>query len=427
MFEIQQSYRIDTLIPIITDNYQILHFDEFPILFSGTNKYNNKIIGSFCDEHDDSNIFRYFASLVPDEVYFDFFARRISYRELIAVSNEFFVLDKDFNQKVISTYHLPLSAIPEEYLPHPNAFIPDHKVVLNESSYVFSLKGKLSDLHKSLVTDVNSVSKRISHYLDDCLESLPPMNFSPRILSLPSNVGSYRLNFLVELQETIQGNLFPVNERKVFEFLSHYIYYVTTVLPNEGDAFLLGSGTSAEFDELKGHLVSVYKAANLAVPNTLYDKLSDSLSSSAGRLAEVSDYLDNNESFNGIEVGVTNHNGGLSSIAFLNSKYREDVEDKLMQEDKDSDLKVIESDETPTKYRILVYRFNTDNGNGGARLYFDDNSEDFDRVKIIVEKGDKEFSKSKFTDSLHENKVVEVQGIALRVNGTYKKLDCYEQ
>lgn len=83
----------------------------------------------------------------------------------------------------------------------------------------------------------------------------------------------------------------------------------------------------------------------------------------------------------------------------------------------------VQSDETQQSYRILVYSLNRETGNGRARLYFEE--ENFYRTILHIHRADNELSNSVFTKSLDEDKVVEVKGIATKINGIYTKLDCY--
>ena len=73
MFKINTNNRTTSDLARIADNYEVLHFDEYPILFIGSNKYHNKIIGSLvCEDEDSGEVFRYFYSIITDRTYFQF-------------------------------------------------------------------------------------------------------------------------------------------------------------------------------------------------------------------------------------------------------------------------------------------------------------------------------------------------------------------
>ncbi len=123
MFEILDTKIISTDLPVITSNYVVLHYDELPILFTGTNKYGDHIVGSIMCEDEDLDIFRYLYLIVNKNDYDLFINRNITYRALIEKQNNVFILDKDFDDSVIMTYNVLPSDIPTDFLPHPTKSI----------------------------------------------------------------------------------------------------------------------------------------------------------------------------------------------------------------------------------------------------------------------------------------------------------------
>ena len=424
MFKINNQDKVGSSLPVITDNYRILHFDEFPILFSGTNKYGNKLIGSFSYEDYDDDSFRYFIVIVSDKQYSDFFKKRISYLNLLNDCQDIFIVDKDINDKIIATYHMAMESIPPEYLPLENSFIPARADISSSLNFAFSLKGKLADLHKALVSDINSVNQRIYSYLEESIDTLKNLALEPIIYSQPSQSGSYRLNFDIEFKQSDQLHLFPVDQSKIADFINEYLNYVSSILPDEADDILkTSSEDSKSFLSLKQSLIEVYNTANIEPPLTISDLLIDNISSSASKLSDVTEYLKANNSFSSLELGNYTPEGNFSTLGLLDEDYSLIVAPKLIQEEILLDTEDVQSDQTPKSYRILVFRINRETGKGGARLYYDE--ENFHKVFLNISLGDKELSNSVFTKSLNEDKVVDVQGIALKKNGVYKRLDCY--
>lgn len=427
MFEISNQNKINSALPVITDNYNILHFDEFPILFSGTNCYGNKLIGSFSYEDYDNDFFRYIVIIVNDKQYSDFFNKRVSYIQLLNDCQEIFVIDRDINDKILLTYHMALSDIPVDYLPLENSYIPEQKALSNSLNFSFSLKGKLADFHKAIVTDVNSINHRIYSYLEESIETLRSFSLEPQIYSQPSQVGSYRLNFDIEFKQNNQQlTLFPISQDRVAEFINEYLNYVANVFPHEEDDVLtISSETSKSFQSLKNSLIDIYKSANLEPSSTISDLLVDNINSSANKLSDVAEFLKTSQSFNGIELGNYSDDGSFSSIGFLDKEYKSLIAPKLLEDEHILASDEIISDESPQDYRILVFRINSETGKGGARLYYDYENEDFHKVLLNIDLAGKDLSNSIFTKSLNEDKVVDVKGIATKKNGIFKKLDCY--
>lgn len=424
MFDIDSHFRIESYLPIIVDNYKVLHYDEFPILFSGTNKFGNKLIGSFSYEDDENDLFRYLILLVDDKQFSNFFNKKCSYRDLINSNKDLFIIDKDINNNVSSTYYVPVENIPTEYLPYPSSFIPEQKSTCNSLNFAFSLKGKLADIHKAIVSDVNSVNQRIYNYLEEVLEALNGLSLQPIIYSQPSQFGSYRLNFDIEFNANEQASLFPINQEKVGEFINDYLTYVTYTLPNEDDNFLQNdSKNSQAFLAIKESYESVFTESNFILSSSSTEILIDSINNSANKLSEVTEFLKLNDSFNSIELGNYDDKGVISTIGYLVEDYRESVLSKLLPIEEPTDTDIVTSDDTANNYRILVYKLNKYTGKGLAKLYYD--GENFHKIRLNVELNGKELSNSPFTKSMDEDKVVDVQGIAVKINGDYKKLDCY--
>ncbi|MCX3264803.1 hypothetical protein [Pedobacter agri] len=426
MFDINTDSSINSDLPIITDNYQILHFDEYPILFTGTNRYGNKLLGSFVSEDEDNDIFRYFVIIVDDRQFSSYFAKAISYRDLIKSSKEIFVIDRDINDKVLHKYLLSTEYIPSDYLPLPNSFIPDTFLALDELSFSFSLRGKLADFHKALVNDVNNINLKIYNYLEESLHALSMFNIFPRIYSQPSQIGSYRLNFDIEFEAKEQITLFAIDKKKVAEFLNGYLNYVAYDFPNEEDGFLVKQPeNSAQFRTLKRSFEDIITSAHLAPISTVSDILVDSINNSAEKLSNVTEFLKSNNSFDTIEVGKLSDAGKFSTIGYLSTNYKDEIESKLLPEEVFLETSVVIMDEAPKPYRILVFRINSETGRGGARLYYNNETEEYSKVALIIYKNEGDYSNSTFTKSLNENKVVDVVGIATQINGVYKKLECY--
>ena len=424
MFEIDPLHRTDSYLPIIIDNYKVLHYDEFPILFSGTNKYGNKLIGSFSYEDDENDLFRYFTILVDDKQFSDFFNKKCSYRDLIKSNKELFILDKDINNNISSIYLLPIEGIPSEYLPYPSSFIPEQKAVVNSLNFAFSLKGKLADIHKAIVSDINSVNQRIYNYLEESLDALNGLLIQPVIYSQPSQVGSYRLNFDIEFTTIGQASLFPINQEKVSEFINGYLNYVACKLPNEDDNFLQNeSRNSLAFLAVMKSFESMFIDSDLKPLSASTEILIDSINNSANKLSEITEFLKDNDSFNAIELGNYDENGVISTIGYLMKDYKESVSSKLLPIEEPSATDVVTSDAKSNSYRILVYKLNRYTGKGLAKLYYD--AENFYKVRLNIELNGKELSNSPFTKSMDEDKVVDIQGIGTKINGIYKKLECY--
>ena len=424
MFAVKNPYSTNTELPLIVDSYKVLHFDEFPILFTGVNKFGNKLIGSYSYEDEENDFYRFFVVLVQDKVFFDFYDNKISYRDIIHSSSEVYIVDRDINEKLISSFAYPVAELPLDFLPHTDSYIPISQKASNSLNFSFSLQGGLADFHKSFVSDVNSINQRINDFLEESLNVLKGFSLKPKIFSQPSQIGSYRLNFDIEFDKQSQISMFPINEDAIAGFLNDYIHYISSYLPHEVNDFLDNSPNSQKFKLLESSLSNVYSTSHKIPSDALNFSLIDDINNAAIKLTEVTDFLKISDSFNKIELGKIDNHGSFSGIGVLDSGFRDNIISKLLPEDEiltfDDD---VTSDLTPQNYRILVYDLNLHSGKGGASLFYE--GENFHKVRLHIEKGDKELSNSVFTKSMDENKVIDVKGIAVKKGSKYRKLNCF--
>lgn len=136
MYEIENDYIIENNKAIITkETYTILEYDGYDILYFGYNDENDLIIGSFSDIDRENDIYteRYINIIITENELRSYFNKEISYRELINQSKDVYVVDRDGN-KIIQTYLVPSSLIPEEVLPSYDTFYEE-----KETDHVYNL------------------------------------------------------------------------------------------------------------------------------------------------------------------------------------------------------------------------------------------------------------------------------------------------
>jgi hypothetical protein len=127
-------------------NYSVLHFDEIPILFTSTNKSDNRIVRSSVDEDHVIGIERYFYIILDAPDYTAFIKRRKSYRALLQDSKQIFVLDvlvEEYNDKPI-IYQATFENLPESYKPLHDSYCPQ-QMLTPLHIYSMELGGHLAD------------------------------------------------------------------------------------------------------------------------------------------------------------------------------------------------------------------------------------------------------------------------------------------
>src|SRR4051812_10271375 len=83
-------------IALIDSDYDELLFHDFPILFTGRNRYGERIVGSFVDRLPDVDV--YLHSIVDEKTFSKFDNQIITYLELLKSAKLMFRLDFDNSQ-----------------------------------------------------------------------------------------------------------------------------------------------------------------------------------------------------------------------------------------------------------------------------------------------------------------------------------------
>ena len=81
MWQVDERRKMNnTRMPLITANWQVLHFDEVPILFTGTNALGNRIVGSSAAEDREHRFERFIHAVIDIKSYVAFIHQEITYK-----------------------------------------------------------------------------------------------------------------------------------------------------------------------------------------------------------------------------------------------------------------------------------------------------------------------------------------------------------
>ena len=413
---------------IYRDYTELIKMDA-PILYSGKNRYNGKVIGSIAFDDDDNDQYYFFQTPVEEDDYFAFLNKKVTLRQLYNKQKYILELVRKYNNEIVSTTIKELAEVNQDLLPREDSYCPD-VIVPNSTNFGFALKGKLAESHKALVGDINVVQQKILEALQESVSlvqsSLP---FDAKIYLQPSEVSSFRINFDVEFEEIQTASkqfalvFYKVSKQKLLDFYYDYIDYVLRKLP-QGEENLMGNtDASPAFQKVKEKLSDLYREVDFRV--NVEEYLVNAISHTAAKVAKVTAVFKDNNSFSRI---VLNKNiaGANFEYGDLTESYLENIQEKiLLPEDDDTTTVVneITTDDVDKPYRILVTHFG-ETGVGRAKL-FTDASENFYRIrlKVNIPEG-QSATHSKFTNSLHEPKVIDVMGKMKWVNDKYDTLTC---
>ncbi|MDZ7899478.1 MAG: hypothetical protein U5N85_15825 [Arcicella sp.] len=108
----------------IVNNYTVLHFDEWDILFAGRNANNEWIVGSLAYDDDENNVLHHYYLVVSEKSITHFLKREISYRALFQQAMTIFKTLRDINENLLEEQELSFQEISKKSLPSEKGFCP---------------------------------------------------------------------------------------------------------------------------------------------------------------------------------------------------------------------------------------------------------------------------------------------------------------
>ncbi len=108
----------------IQRDYTVLHFDEFPILLSGKNRFAEQVVGSLICEQHAEGMLEYFHSLVTAEDFDAFIHQKLTYLDLMKKALQIFHLKVSYKGEILVCKQLAFNQIPSDHLPSKSSFCP---------------------------------------------------------------------------------------------------------------------------------------------------------------------------------------------------------------------------------------------------------------------------------------------------------------
>lgn len=418
MFEILDQYRtIASDIITISDNYHVFHFDEFPILYAGTNYLGNKVIGSLAAEDEEGYKFRHFHFLVTIKQYSDFVQRRISYKELIISCSNTYVVDKDINQKFSDVFLIPTEKIPVDYLPLENIYCPNVERVVG-FDYTVSLQGNKADLHEAFSSTVAAIGKSTDRILNRIGDALKIKALHPEVLQLPSIEGSFKMKFRVKVENT--GFLYK--EQLLKRYFQLCLDYSVNTLPNEAKQLATGDVEGTDFErKIISSAKEVYESFSYKIDESHIQKLKNNIVSIISDIDNIGSQI--GKGFNGVEFSGTSNNNEEVSMGYIDKEYAQEITSStefINALPRKGEINT----EVYQEYRILVFDLNTDTRTGTALTNNINENDVMDKPQIKIE-GNEDLTGSIFTESLHFNKWIVVKAKARMLAGKVKTLNVF--
>jgi len=416
MFKIDINKKIDSDLPVIFENFKILHFDEEPILYTGLNKYGNRIIGSYIDVDEENKFERFLHSIISSKDYWDFINQQTSYLDLLKRTKDIFFIDKSFDSKFLNNYKISLENLPIEYKPLENSFCPKYKYTPT-LNYTLSLKGKKANQHLAEPKELSEIQNSYTDLLNIPLNQHFIKNkVNSHVYISGYSASSFKINFEVKINEGV-SNMFLSTEN-ISQFLNNYISYCIKDLSLEiNDNFKLDKESSPLLFELYNEFKEVYSqlpAKEILDYESTFLKM---IVKSSYELETIANSIGKN--FSNIELFNKSEDEEVM-IGLMDSKYSENLDKSIRVIERiTTDVEV---DTNPKEYSILIYNLNTDtrNGNAYVKSIEDDTRMNKPKIKIL---GEIPLEETIYSESLYKNKWITVFGKATIIDKKYRKIE----
>lgn len=417
-FNLQTKRLLKNDLVEIVSNYSVLHFDDFPILYIGTNKYGNKIIGSHLEEDDGTKTIFTLHTMLTNKEFHQFMNGKISYLEILKQSSSISIVDKDYNFKIRNAYDIDFHSLPIEYLPTEDSFCPS-TVKAHSLTFSISLKGKLADLNKAITDEVSKIQNGFTEFLEDRIKALKGFNLVPKALLQPYAEGSFKINFVLEISQKDKkgGNLF-LQLAPLDKYISNYIRYISENFTDDKGIFTSDDiECSEQLKELEKTLNEVYEKAVVSKPASLNSLIKEDIIRSVNKFEKITEQV--GEHFESVSIlNVTQ--ADEIPLAFIDVEFSKNFQSSI--EDIEVSKKGMTIDEDYSDYKIYIYHLNTDTRTGNALIRNSDNDEEMSKPKITIS-GDDGLEQTKYTESLYLNKWINIRARAKKIGNKFKQLD----
>lgn len=401
----------------IVDNYKVLHFDEFPILYIGTNRFGNKIIGSHLDEDDDSNQIFALHTILSNEQFYQFVNKKKTYLQILQESNSISLVVKSFNFEIIKAFDFSFKDLPEEYTPLENSYCP--QVLANYSlDFSISLKGLIADMNQALASEVSIIQNNFGEFIEGRIKALKGFEIFPRALLHPYAQGSFRINMELEIKHNSKKTNLFLQLAKFDKYLSDYIRYLGTDFYNDRSIFLSSDEESSEaLKALENSMMDLYELAHVNKPENIKEFLKEDIQKSISKFEKITEEV--GEHFSSAEIINVTPDSDYT-LALLNREFSENFQNAV--DEIEISLKGVIEDDEYKDYKIYIYHLNTDNRTGNAFIKSIENEDEMSKPRIKIE-GEESLETTKFTESLHLNKWIEVKAKAKKKDDKFKFLN----
>ena len=419
MWEIDAHKLRRPRVALIDGEQEDLEFYDLPILFTGFNALESRVLGSFVGIDRAKRAETYFHAIVDEGSYIRFVNRRQNYPETLRNAYYLYLVQWLKGSEAPLVYEITFNEIPERYRPKEEGYCPKiyrrpsltYPMILhrgNADSHTVSAKS-VADLHEQFTAIFKSPHKRMANVRVDV--RLQAQASSKQVYEQ----SSFKFNYLITLDE-IQHSFFKSQDDYI-QYANNYITYCLNNLPEDApsleDEGLENKAVISElwdqYSKLKGIAPKYKESARKEFVKDVLDV--------AKKLDEVSETL--GEDFKEIILANQSADGDMQ-LGVIDQGYREEL-GKALEVIATKRGQVKEVDQAPTKYKIHIFDLNT--GTRKGRAFYEHPDPRKVAKPIIVISGDEPLAGTKYTESMHENKYIEVIGIGTKLDKVVQRIE----
>jgi hypothetical protein len=405
-------------VALISRDYEDLLFYNYPILFTGLNNINDRILASFVENKE--GVESYLHSIIDEKTYSSFINRKINYPQVLKEAHQLFLVH--WTGEITPTvYWQNYEDIPDIYHPNELAFCPEIDV---PPSFDFEAKfeGGLADKHQALPETVSKLQNKFADLLRIPLNLGVLSNLISRVLLQTHDsdevhaTGSLKIKYHVQLEE--EAPTFFHDPDAYSRFLNRYLAYCLQNLSEDAPK-LVGDG--AEGLEKFEQLVNEYKSLagqQLDFQEQKKREIADSVLESAKKLDDITSIV--KDEFKQVVLSSLTESNAFP-LGVLDEDFGQEIEVAIREvEIKTGKVPVI--DEEPQPYKLHIYDLNTDTRKGKALMSNPDDTTQLMKFGFKIS-GTEALSKTRYTESMHLDKFIDVKGRATKTEGIVKYIE----
>ncbi len=405
-------------VAIIKRDYQDLLFYDFPILFTGFNSLNDRIVGSFVE--NENGIESYLHSVVSAKIFSDFINQKINYPQLLERSQLLFLLHWT-DEDIPAVYWLNYNEIPDDYLPDAQAFCPEINE-LPSFEYEIKFEGGLANNHQAIPETLSKFQNKFASFLRNPLglSALASLILNVYLQAADDNeaysASSLKIKYHVELDEKAH-TLF--HDADIYSlFLNKYIKYCLNNLSEDIPKLVEENNEDlGAFEELLKEYEKLIGQSK-DTPERRRRDFAENMFQVAGKLGDMTSII--KDDFE--QVVLSNfQDTDIIPLGVLDEKFGKEIEQAIQEVENKKGKKTIKEEDF-NRYEIHIYDLNTDTRNGRAIMKPLEKD-----VKVIKPKfsisGNQPLTQTKYTKSLHLDTFIMVKARGTRTDGIIRDLE----